>query len=130
MFFRNPFTMRHFSILLCLFLSLLSRSRADENLDGYRSIQDAVRAQVQTPKPAADGLTGYLGVALGTGADGAVIVEEVGVGSPASIAGIVKGDTLTDIAGVAVKSPDAARTLLQSKPPGEELKLPSAAGRK
>ena len=123
-------SMRHPLALLCLSLCVSPLSRAgDERLDGYRSIQEAVRAQVQTPKPSADGLTGYLGIALAPGADGAVIVEGIGDGSPAAEAGIVKGDAISSIAGTSVTTPEAARNILQSKLPGDEVKLAIRRGK-
>jgi M6 family metalloprotease-like protein len=116
------------------FTSLLavasSAFAADEGLEGYRNVRDAVTAQIQAAKQSAEGLTGYLGIVLGVGADGLPVVEEVGAGSPAQAAHIEKGDVVVSIGGVAVKTPDAARNALQSKAPGDEVTLSIRRGGK
>jgi M6 family metalloprotease-like protein len=100
-----------------------SLAPADDGLEGYRSIRDAVTVSIQTPQPSTDGLTGYLGIALADGRDGRPCVEEVGIGSPAEKAGIEKGDLVAKIGVVSVKTPDAVRTALQSRAPGDQVRL-------
>jgi S1-C subfamily serine protease len=64
---------------------------------------------------------GYLGVGTYP-AKGGAIVASVEDGSPAATAGVIVGDVIVELDGVAVGGPDALRTALLDRP-GKAVKL-------
>jgi S1-C subfamily serine protease len=66
------------------------------------------------------GTTGFLGVAVDSGADG-VVVEAVEPDSPAERAGLAAGDTIDAVDGQAVDSPDTLSTLTKAHHAGDSV---------
>jgi len=88
----------------------------------------AIASQIDAKKSSATvhiGPTAFLGVDVRTpfsGASGAEIVEAV-PGDPAAVAGLVAGDTITQLAGQPVTSPDSLSTVLLAEAPGDSVQV-------
>ncbi|HEY2951061.1 MAG TPA: M6 family metalloprotease domain-containing protein, partial [Verrucomicrobiae bacterium] len=93
------------------------------DLSGYRTVATAITTQVVRTAKATVGQSGYLGVSVAADTRGKLIVEEVEADSPAARAGAQPGDVLARLGGRPVKTAAEVRELLQSKSPGETVKL-------
>ncbi len=92
------------------------------DLTGYRTVANAVTAKV-VPNPGRVGQVGYLGVAVRRDGAGRLVVEEIQPGSPADKAGVKRGDLVRRVGEQSVKTPDEFREWLQTRGPGETVKL-------
>jgi M6 family metalloprotease-like protein len=97
--------------------------RAPFDQFGYRTVASAVTTQIVRSAQAAIGQSGYLGVNVTPDARGRLTIEGVDPVSPAARAGLQPGDVLARLAGRPVKSATELREWLQSKSPGETVKL-------
>jgi M6 family metalloprotease-like protein len=93
------------------------------DLSGYKTVAEAATRAINPARPGQAGRTGYLGVSLARDGQGKLAVEEVQPDSPASKAGLARGDVVTKLDGEAVKSTEAFRDALQLKTPGETVTL-------
>lgn len=69
------------------------------------------------------GSTPFLGVSVGQGPNGGLVVASVVPGSPADLAGIVAGDTLTSLDGQPVSSYDSLSALMLQHTAGDTVTL-------
>jgi M6 family metalloprotease-like protein len=106
---------------LLLLSSLCAAEKID--LEGYRTVDKAVAAQVAPFQSGKAAQTGYLGVSVERDARGRLVVEELQPDSPAAKAGVKKGDLVARIGEQAVSTPQAFREWLQTHGPGESIKL-------
>jgi M6 family metalloprotease-like protein len=104
---------------VCALAAEPSASKPDPS--EYRTAENAVAAKVGPAGQA--GRTGYLGVTLQRDARGRLAVEEVQPDSPAAQAGLKKGDVVTRVGDQAVRTPDGFREWLQTRGPGDAVKL-------
>lgn len=93
------------------------------DLSEYRTVATAVKMQIAPERAGAEGLSGYLGVALSQDAAGRLVVGQVAPDSPAARAGVAKQDALLEIAGRKVARVEDARSQLQAAAPGDVVKL-------
>ncbi len=93
------------------------------DLSEFRTVRTAITTQIGKAAAPAAGQSGYLGVQLTNDARGKLFIADVEAGSPAAQAGLRPGDALVKLAGQTVKSAEASRDLLQSKSPGDTIKL-------
>jgi M6 family metalloprotease-like protein len=93
------------------------------DLTGYRTVEEAITTTISKASPLVAGQSGYLGVHVSTGARGKLVIAEVGDDSPAARAGLRPGDILQEVGGQGIATPDALREQLQTRFPGEALKL-------
>jgi M6 family metalloprotease-like protein len=100
------------------------------DLSGYKTVSDATARAITPPRSGQAGRTGYLGVSLLKDGQGKLVVDEIQPDSPATKAGVEKGDVVAQLDGEAVKSPEAFRDSLQLKGPGEVVKLALIRGDK
>lgn len=94
-------------------------------LPGYRTVAEAVRAdpkQFRLNVPSLPTPAGFLGVVLAE-KNGAVVVEEVALESPAEAAGVQPGDRLLALDSHAVRNLAAAREYLRDLLAGHTLRL-------
>ena len=96
--------------------------RPGEDLTGYRPLSEAAAVKV-VPSEGGPGRTPYLGAAVGRGADGRAVVEDVQPGSPAAKAGLRTGDVIGRVGGQAVETPQAFREWLQTHRAGDTIAL-------
>jgi M6 family metalloprotease-like protein len=100
------------------------------DLSGYKTVGEASTKAITPPRAGQAGRTGYLGVSLMKDAQGKLVVEEIQPDSPASKAGVEKGDVVSQLDGEAIRSSDGFRDTLQLKGPGEAVKLTLIRGEK
>lgn len=99
------------------------------DLAEYRTVDQATQAKiVGTAKRVAQ--TGYLGVVLQRDGKGKLVVEGVQPDSPAAKAGVQVGDVVTRVGDETVRTPDAFREWLQTRGPGDAVKLGLVRGDK
>ena len=105
-----------------------AKSPGQPNWADYRTVTNALTTTIRT-NSTGSALSGHLGVQVGLDKRGKLVVQSVEVDSPASTAGIQEGDILWS-AGEKVKSAVELRGLLQSKQPGENIKISVERNRK
>jgi len=93
------------------------------DLSEYRTVEKAVAAPLIPTRPGVAGQTGYLGLAVERDGRGRLVVEEVQAESPADRAGLKKGDVIQRVGGQPVWTTQAFREWLQTRGPGESVKL-------
>jgi M6 family metalloprotease-like protein len=94
------------------------------DLSEFKTVQTATTTRIaKAAPPAAAAQPGYLGVSTAPDGKGRLVVAEVEDESPASRAGLQKGDVLVKLAEQAVADNEALRGFLQSKAPGDAVKL-------
>jgi membrane-associated protease RseP (regulator of RpoE activity) len=93
------------------------------DLTGYRTVEEAITTTISKASPLAVGQSGYLGVHVSADGRGKLVVAEVGDDSPAAKAGLRPGDILDKVGGQGLATPEALREQLQTRSPGEALKL-------
>jgi M6 family metalloprotease-like protein len=101
---------------------------SEPELADYRTVRDAITRQVDPTRGGRGGETGYLGVSLSIDAKGRLVVDEVQIDSPAAKAKMQKGDVITRLDGDPVITTDRFRDRLQSRGPGEPVKLALTRG--
>jgi M6 family metalloprotease-like protein len=90
----------------------------------FKTVETAVKATIaKRGTPANAGATGYLGINFTSNADGKVVVAQVAAESPAAAAGIKAGDLLVQIDEIDSGDVQSVRDLVQSKSPGDSLRL-------
>src|SRR5262245_22350295 len=102
-------------------------------LSDFRTVETCAKTEEKTPATSAaatPGRTGYLGVSIKTNEAGRLVVDEVAAQSPAAKAGLIPGDELLTVGGVAVDSPAALRDILQSQEPGKTVTVTIRCGDK
>ncbi len=105
-------------------------SAALSDLSGYRTVASALRTQITRTHASGSSQSGHLGVQVAPDKRGKLMVESVEADSAASAAGLLPGDTLLKAGGRLVKSADELRELVQSRSPGETVKLSIERNRK
>lgn len=96
---------------------------AEPELSEYRTVEKAVTAKITRAASGPGNRTGYLGASLQRDAKGRLVIEEVQPESPAAKAGLKKGDVVTRVGEQTVRTPEAFREWLQTRGPGDEIKL-------
>lgn len=91
--------------------------------NGFVSPDKAVTTSVRPAAPGKAGLAGYLGVQVAVGPDGKLVANDVPPSSPAYQAGIVKGDVIARVDGIAVATPQAFREVVQARSPDAKVKI-------
>lgn len=103
--------------------SASSEKSAPPDLAGYRTVAQAITTRISRSAAQTAGQTGYLGIHVATDPRGRLVLAEVADDSPAARAGLRPGDVLARLDGTAVATAAAVRDLLQSRSPGEQVKL-------
>ena len=99
------------------------------DLSEFRTVATAATTQiVAKARTMPVGQTGYLGVSVAPGKAGKLAVVEVEPDSPAAKAGLRRGDMLLKANGRAPSNAKELRELLESKPPGDNIKLTVTRG--
>ena len=107
-----------------LHLSLAIAAEPTPDLSEYRTVATAVTTQtVARARTAPMGQTGYLGVSVEPAKGGKLTLVDVEPDSPAAKSGLQRGDVLLKANGLAPSNAEELRDLLESKAPGENLKL-------
>lgn len=115
-------------LCLCLASAGQEAKQVDELAD-FAPLDKALRAPVEAAGGASRGVPAYLGVAVAR--DGArLIVAAVQAESPASKAGLEKGDVLMRVDGQAIATADAFRQALQNHRSGDKVRLETLRGDK
>ncbi|MCS7021431.1 MAG: M6 family metalloprotease domain-containing protein [Gemmataceae bacterium] len=129
--------MRHYrgvfgGIIFALVLSWAAGQSAEEQaphprlvLPGYRTVAEAIRAdpkQFRLDVPSTPAPAGFLGVVLAE-KNGAVVIEEVALDSPAEVAGLQPGDRLLSLDGQPVRHLAVTREYLRELLAGQTVKL-------
>jgi M6 family metalloprotease-like protein len=95
-------------------------SAAEPDPEGFVPLSRAITARVEASQAVAPGLAGYLGISL---EDSGLGIAEVAPDSPASAAGLQKGDLIASINNRVTHNPDEARGLVQAIAPGSIVHL-------
>ena len=111
------------SALVTVLLLSPAAPAADKELAGYRSVKNAIQAKAEKPKGNAIGQTGYLGIEVKEGSRDKITVADVATGSPADQAGILKGDTILEVAGAKPRTAEELRQALLKSAPGESIRV-------
>lgn len=112
-----------------LHFSLAIAAEPAPDLSAYRTVATAVTTQtVARARTAPVGQTGYLGVNVEPAKGGKLAIVDVEPDSPAAKAGLQRGDVLSKANGLAPSNAEELRDLLESKAPGENLKLTVTRG--
>jgi predicted metalloprotease with PDZ domain len=102
------------------------------DLAEFRTVDTCVKTEVNAAAtrtaPITPGRTGYLGVSTKKNDAGRLVVDEVAADSPAEKAGLIVGDEVLTVGGVAVESPAALRDLLQGFEPGKNVTIAIRCG--
>jgi M6 family metalloprotease-like protein len=93
------------------------------DLSEFRTVEKAITTQVSNAAPSGVSQTSYLGVHLKPDAKGKLVVADLEDESPAAKAGLQRGDLMVKVADKSVDGLDGFRELVQTKAPGEQLKL-------
>lgn len=93
------------------------------DLVGYRTVETALAAPPVAVSSANQGHSGYLGVRVASNPGGGLAVAEVQPDSPAAKAGLKEGDVIKRIGGRLVGKTETFREFLQSRSPGETIKV-------
>jgi M6 family metalloprotease-like protein len=121
-------------LALCLFLSatvflLADDPKKDEardkgpDLTGFRTVDEAVTTRVSRTITPNHNQPGYLGVQLDADVKDRLVVGHVESGSPAAKAGLEVGDVIRQVDGQIIGEVATFRDLIQSKQPGDALKM-------
>jgi M6 family metalloprotease-like protein len=94
------------------------------DLSEFRTVATAVTTQIVTKaRMAAAGQSGYLGVSVAPAKGGKLMIVDVEPDSPAAKAGVRPKDALLKANGHSPENAGELRDLLESKSPGDEMKL-------
>ncbi len=121
---------------LCRAIGLLSIFGAAANLHAaesqgatgiktseYKTVASAQKAQIVAAKPSSLGQSGYLGLNVNRDGQGRLVVAAVDLDSPAAKASLKIGDIIVKVAGAAVSTVDDFRNAVQSRSPGDSIKI-------
>jgi M6 family metalloprotease-like protein len=111
-----------FRVILVATLSLPYLLAAQPAAEEYKTVDKAITTKIQTSAAASSGQTGYLGVSVKNDA-GKLVVDLVQPESPAAKADVKPGDQVLSVDGREATGVELFRGLLQSKGPGESVKL-------
>ena len=87
-------------------------------LPPFRTVDQAIPAQVRKAGPAPAGQSGYLGISVAPDPQGRLLIVDVAAGAPAEKAGLKPGDVLTEFG-----DEEQLRDRIHAASPGDELKL-------
>jgi M6 family metalloprotease-like protein len=104
-------------------LACAGAARAQDDLADYRTVDKAVTTKIAKAASTVNAQPGYLGIQFSTPTKGKTVVEGVASDSPAARAGFQVGDTIVEAAGLKAPSADQLRALLQTRSPGETIKM-------
>src|SRR5262249_2048883 len=93
------------------------------DLSEFRTVDKAVTTRISKAGPVASGTPGYLGVHVNAGTGGKLVVAHVAAEAPAAQAGRLQGGVLLKVGGEAVGSSEGLRELLQTRAPGDSVKI-------
>lgn len=110
------------AVIGCCTVGRLLAAESTAELSGYQTVQTAATAKV-SDSVGRIGQTGYLGVSVERDGNGRLVVEAVQPDSPAARAGLKKGDVVTRVGDETVRTSDAFREWLQTRGPGDAVKL-------
>jgi M6 family metalloprotease-like protein len=99
---------------------LLPTAVAANDLEGFRTVETAIPAKIAKDTRSESARPGYLGVHL---APGKLVVQRVGVDSPAARAGVQAGDILTAVDNWLLGDANELRDKLADRAPGQPLAL-------
>jgi M6 family metalloprotease-like protein len=98
-------------------------ARAQSGEEEYRTVASAAKAQVSASAPSVSGRTAYLGIFVEQDGRRKLIITDVDADSPAAKAGIEAQDVLHKVEGKGLRTADELRQLVQTKAPGDGLKI-------
>ena len=107
---------------------LAAELASEPDLSDYRTARTALTREITPARTGRGTETGYFGVSLARDGQGQLIAEDVQAGSPAAKAGVKKGDVITHLGTEPITSVDKFRDTLQSREPGEEVKVSLTRG--
>ncbi|MCX6901443.1 MAG: M6 family metalloprotease domain-containing protein [Verrucomicrobia bacterium] len=119
------------TILLAAWFCLNPAAAAEPppDLSEFRTVATAATTQIVTKaRTALVGQTGYLGVSVAPGKAGKLAVVEIEPDSPAAKVGLRRGDVLLKANGRSPSNAEELRDLLESKSPGDDIKLTVTRG--
>lgn len=93
------------------------------DLSEYRTVKTAIPSKLSETKAAAPGQPGYLGIQVGTNAQGMVVIAELAENSPAAKAGLLAGDVLIQLDGQTVGNEESLSDYLHAKEAGTKVRL-------
>lgn len=99
------------------------KAAAAATLADYRTVDTAITSLAGKVAATTARQPSYLGIVVAPNGDGKLAIAEVALDSPASRAGLKKGDLIAKVAGRETTSADMFREILVSKAPGEALPL-------
>lgn len=99
------------------------KAPAGPDLSKFKTVETAATTRISKSASTSTGVSGYLGVHVTLAKGGKLVVDDVESDSPAAKAGLEPGDIVTKLEGKAVKKAEVFRELLQSKGPGDAVKL-------
>jgi len=97
-------------------------------LPEFRTVETAKTAQITRSPAASAEQPAYLGVHVVPDRQGRLIVADVAADSPAARAGVRAGDVLMELGDQELRDPALLRESIQSKDPGEHVRLTLARG--
>jgi M6 family metalloprotease-like protein len=95
----------------------------DPDLSDYRTVDMAITTNIDKAEVSTLSVRAFLGVEVALDAERRVLVQEVAADSPASRAGVERGDQILRVGKFAVTDDLAFYDLLRDKVPGETVKL-------
>jgi M6 family metalloprotease-like protein len=102
---------------------LVAQPKSAPDLTGYRTVDTAIATRVHMASPGTAGQIGYLGVNVTADGQGKLAVTDIQPESAAAKAGLKIGDVVAKLEGQAVAKAETLRAMLQSKSPGDSVKL-------
>ena len=90
---------------------------------GFAVPVDEIKRSLPALKRGEDPERAFLGVSSGAAPDGGAAIGGVLPGSPAARAGLREGDTIVEISGQPVQDPDDVSAVVNSRRPGDEVRV-------
>ena len=90
---------------------------------GFAVPVDEIKRSLPALERGEDPERAFLGVSSGPAPEGGAAIGDVVPGSPAARAGLREGDRIVDIAGQAVREPDDVSAVVNSRRPGDEVRV-------
>ena len=116
-------------VVTLLAAGLLAAQQTPELAD-YKTVENCITTKVVKSRSNSQSQPGFLGINVFTDERGSLVIEQVAEQSPASAAGLRKGDVVVKVAGQAPRSADALRDLLLSKEAGDQVSISITRGAK